>query len=70
MIARARSSPKAKQPEISAKYALVKANSAEFILGAYDAGQLRTLQCWRHEPVKRLICEMQDFTQDVGSGTG
>ncbi len=30
----------------------------------------RRLKCWRHEAVKRLICEMQDFTQDVGSGTG
>ncbi len=40
----------------------------------YTAGQLRTLQrrlkCWRREAVKRLICEMQDFTQDVGVGTG
>ena len=33
----------------------------------YTDGQLRTLQrrlkCWRREAVKRLICEMQDFTQ-------
>jgi hypothetical protein len=40
----------------------------------YTAGQLRTLQrrlkIWRHEAVQRLICEMQDFTQDVGSGIG
>ena len=32
----------------------------------YTDGQLRTLQrrlkCWRREAVKRLICEMQDFT--------
>ncbi len=40
----------------------------------YTAGQLRTLQrrlkTWRHEAVQRLICEMQDFTQDVGSRIG
>jgi hypothetical protein len=40
----------------------------------YTAGQLRTLQrrlkIWRHEAVQPLICEMQDFTQDVGCGTG
>jgi hypothetical protein len=38
----------------------------------YTGGQLRTLQrrlkIWRHEAVQRLICEMQDFTQDVGAG--
>ena len=40
----------------------------------YAAGQLRTLQrrlkCWRQDAVKRLICEMQEVTQDVGSGIG
>jgi hypothetical protein len=38
----------------------------------YTLGQLRTLQRrlkhWRREAVQRLICEMQDFTQDVGAG--
>ena len=41
---------------------------------SYTPGQLRTLQrrlkIWRHEAVQRLICEMHDFTQDVGPGTG
>jgi hypothetical protein len=40
----------------------------------YTAGQLRSLQrrlkCWRQDAVRRLICEMQEFTQDVGFGTG
>jgi hypothetical protein len=40
----------------------------------YTAGQLRTLQrrlkVWRHEAVQRLICDMQDFTQNVGSEAG
>lgn len=40
----------------------------------YAMRHLRTLQrrvkIWRHDAVQRLICEMQDFTQDVGSQTG
>ncbi len=40
--------------------------------GYYTPGQLRTLQrrlkIWRREAVQHLICEMQDFTQDVGAG--
>jgi hypothetical protein len=40
----------------------------------YDDRHLRTLQrrlkIWRHEAVQRLICEMHDFTEDVGSGAG
>jgi hypothetical protein len=38
----------------------------------YTPGQVRTLQrrlkVWRHEAVRRLICEMHSFTQDTGSG--
>jgi hypothetical protein len=35
----------------------------------YNARHLRTLlKTWRREAVKRLICEMQGFTQNVGSG--
>jgi len=38
----------------------------------YHDRHLRTLQrrlkIWRHEAVQRLICEMHDFTEDVGSG--
>jgi hypothetical protein len=40
----------------------------------YMPGQLRTLQrrlkIWRQEAVKRLICEMHDSTQDIGSRGG
>ena len=40
----------------------------------YDDRHLRTLQrrlkIWRREAVQRLICEMRDFTEDVGSGAG
>ena len=40
--------------------------------GFYKASHLRTLrrrlQVWRRQTIQRLICEMQDFTQDVGSG--
>jgi len=40
--------------------------------GFYSASHLRTLrrrlQVWRRQAIQRLICEMQDFTQDVGSG--
>jgi hypothetical protein len=40
--------------------------------GQYSAGQVRTVQrrlkVWRHDAVQRLICEMHDFTEDVGSG--
>jgi hypothetical protein len=40
----------------------------------YNARHLRTLQRrlkhWRRDAVQRLICEMQDFTQDVGSRIG
>jgi hypothetical protein len=40
----------------------------------YNAQHLRTLQrrlkIWRREAVQRLICEMQGFTTNVGSGPG
>jgi hypothetical protein len=40
--------------------------------GFYSASHLRTLrrrlQIWRRQAIQRLICEMRDFTQDVGSG--
>jgi hypothetical protein len=40
--------------------------------GFYSASHLRTLrrrlQVWRRQTIQRLICEMQDFTQDVGFG--
>jgi hypothetical protein len=40
--------------------------------GFYSASHLRTLRrrlkIWRRQTIQRLICEMQDFTQDVGSG--
>jgi hypothetical protein len=40
----------------------------------YNARHLRTLQrrlkIWRREAVQRLICEMQGFTTNVGSGPG
>jgi hypothetical protein len=40
--------------------------------GHYTSGQLRTLQrrlkVWRRQAVQQLICEMQDFTEDVSSG--
>lgn len=40
--------------------------------GFYKASHLRTLrrrvQAWRRQAIQRLICEMQDFTQDVGAG--
>jgi hypothetical protein len=40
--------------------------------GFYSAIHLRTLrrrlQAWRRQTIQRLICEMKDFTQDVGSG--
>lgn len=40
--------------------------------GFYSASHLRTLrrrlQAWRREACKRLICNMQDHTQEVGSG--
>ena len=40
--------------------------------GFYSTSHLRTLrrrlQVWRRQAIQRLICEMQDFTQDVGSG--
>ncbi|MGC2461532.1 MAG: transposase family protein [Steroidobacteraceae bacterium] len=40
--------------------------------GFYSASHLRTLRrrllVWRRQAIQRLICEMQDFTQDVGSG--
>lgn len=40
--------------------------------GLYRRNHLRTLrrrlQVWRREAIQRLICEMQDFTKDVGSG--
>ena len=39
----------------------------------YSPGQVRTLRrrlkCWRQDAVRRLIFEMEEFTQDVGSGT-
>jgi hypothetical protein len=41
--------------------------------GIYSASDLRTLrrrlQVWRREAIQRLICKMQDHTQEVGSGT-
>jgi hypothetical protein len=41
--------------------------------GYYTPGQLRTLQrrlkIWRRDAVQQLVCEMKDFTQDVGAGT-
>jgi hypothetical protein len=41
--------------------------------GVYRSSHLRTLrrrvQVWRREAIQRLICKMQDHTQDVGSGT-
>ena len=40
----------------------------------YTSRHLRTLQrrlkIWRREAVQRLICEMQGFTTNVGSGPG
>jgi len=40
--------------------------------GFYSARHLRTLrrrlQVWRRQTIQRLICEMKDFTQDVGFG--
>jgi hypothetical protein len=40
--------------------------------GFYSASHLRTLrrrlQVWRREATQRLICKMQDHTQNVGSG--
>ena len=40
--------------------------------GLYKASHLRTLrrrlQVWRREAIQRLICKIQDHTQDVGSG--
>ena len=40
--------------------------------GFYSGSHLRTmrrrLQVWRRQAIQRLICEMWDFTQDVGSG--
>jgi hypothetical protein len=37
----------------------------------YNASHLRTLrrrlQIWRRQTIQRLICDMKDFTQDVGS---
>jgi hypothetical protein len=39
--------------------------------GFYDRSHLRTLrrrlQVWRREAIQRLICKMQDHTQDVSS---
>jgi hypothetical protein len=39
--------------------------------GIYRTSHLRTLrrrvQAWRREAIQRLICKMQDHTQDVGS---
>lgn len=39
--------------------------------GIYRASHLRTLrrrvQAWRREAIQRLICKMQDHTQDVGA---
>lgn len=39
--------------------------------GFYSSTHLRTLrrrvQVWRRQTIQRLICEMKDFTQDVGS---
>ena len=41
--------------------------------GFYNASHLRTLrrrvQFWRRQFIKQLICKIQDFTQDVGTGT-
>ena len=41
--------------------------------GFYTRSHLRTLrrrvQIWRREAIQRLICNMQDHTQDVSSGT-
>jgi len=41
--------------------------------GYYTPGQLRTVQrrlkIWRRDAVQQLICEMKEFTQDVGAGT-
>jgi hypothetical protein len=41
--------------------------------GFYTGSHLRTLrrrvQVWRREAIQRLICNMQDHTQDVSSGT-
>ncbi len=40
--------------------------------GFYRASHLRTLrrrvQVWRRDAIQRLICKMQDHTQDVGFG--
>jgi hypothetical protein len=40
--------------------------------GFYSASHLRTLrrrlQVWRRQSIQRLICEMKNFTQGVGSG--
>jgi len=40
--------------------------------GLYSRSHLRTLrrrlQVWRREAIQRLICELRDSTQDVGSG--
>ena len=39
--------------------------------GVYNASHLRTLRrrvlVWRKKTIQRLICEMRDFTQDVGT---
>jgi hypothetical protein len=55
---------------------MVKMTHTEFQAcypGIYSASDLRTLrrrlQVWRREAIQRLICKMQDHTQDVGSGT-
>lgn len=41
--------------------------------GDHETGQIRTLQrrlkVWRREAVQHLICEMGDFTEDVGATT-
>ena len=40
--------------------------------GFYNASHLSTLRrrvlVWRKKIIQRLICEMRDFTQDVGTG--
>jgi hypothetical protein len=40
--------------------------------GIYGSNHLRSLrrrlQAWRHQIMQQLICEMKDFTRDVGSG--
>jgi hypothetical protein len=41
--------------------------------GLYSRSHLRTLrrrvQVWRREAIQRLICKLQDHTQDVSSRT-